>query len=718
MRKNSSKLLIIVCLMVLACFGFSACRKEDNNDEVKYNIYLSLNDNLYKTLSLTKEQLKNYDFPEPDEKNGYVFTGWKTEQDEEFDFNKLNGTNISLYGEYKSYFNISSDGVLTIDKSYDLSSIEEMIIPEVFEGKDITEIDSAAFSELTNLKIVSIADAITTIAAASFRGCTSLELVNIGAASQITEIGISAFKNCTKLKSITIPKLVTKIGYDAFENCYDLETVNFNAVNCADFAEKNEFGILNNLKLCFVNTGTNTDGVNIIFGNSVEKVPAFLCRGMTSLKNVQFKDNSVCTIIGEEAFYGCTNLKTVNIPETVLKLSDRIFSDCESLDVVDIHENVTEIGICAFSGCLGLKEINFNAKNCSDNYNKSAFLKAGDNSNNLVVSIGKNVEKIPAYMFEGCGITQIKFDDDTKCSLIDKCAFYSCKKLKEITIPETITKIEDKAFLYCQSVETINFNAVECADFTEESLSFDLVYDVDFKECVVNFGRNVKKVPAYAFYTRLRSDYDKDEKLVYLQSVKEINFDDNSVCESIGKKAFYSCKNLIKIEIPKNILFIYEGAFENCGYISEINYNASVCLGYSYDINYNYPFEGVGLGCEKSTLIIGKDVEYIPDNMFAMASITDVVFDNESNCELISEGAFSYCTRLTRIVLSPNVQNIEFAFKNMGSAELIIYILSLGTPQIDTSNMTKISAIYHYLEYQPQETGKYWHYVNGEPTVW
>ncbi len=74
------------------------------------------------------------------------------------------------------------------------------------------------------------------------------------------------------------------------------------------------------------------------------------CSGLSSVTI----PNSV-KIIDDKAFWGCKGLTSINIPNSVIRIGDYALDGCSGLTSINIPHSVTEIGICVFAGCSGLK---------------------------------------------------------------------------------------------------------------------------------------------------------------------------------------------------------------------------------------------------------------------------------------------------------------------------------------------------------------------------
>ena len=148
------------------------------------------------------------------------------------------------------------------------------------------------------------------------------------------------------------------------------------------------------------------------------------------------------TYIGSMAFHTCTTLVEIMIPDSVKTIEERAFAGCSSLTSIEIPANVTNIGLRAFVGCDLLSSVSVSE----------------DNTNYISVDgilYTKDMKKILCFP-AGKGDSSYIVSDGVE--VIADGAFDGCENLVSISLPESVTRIGFYAFLNCESLTSINFS--------------------------------------------------------------------------------------------------------------------------------------------------------------------------------------------------------------------------------------------------------------------
>ena len=526
-----------------------------------------------------------------------------------------------------------------------------------------------------------------------------------GTTYPVTSIGEYAFLNCSYLTSVTIPSSVTSIGYGAFQGCSGMTSVTVNGGNCRYDSRNNCNAI--------IETATNTliiGCMNTIIPNTVTSIGDEAFAGCSGLTSVTIP--SSITSIGEYAFDDCDGLTSVTIPSSVTSIGNEAFTECDGLTSVTIPSNVTSIGGGAFSDCYGLNEINFNATNCTSmgNSNNSVFYGC---LNLVSLSIGDNVQNIPAYAFYGCrGLTSVTIPSSV--TSIGNSAFFGCSGLTSVTIPSSVTTIGDKSFYGCSGLTSVTVRmenpvdieqhtftnrtnatlyvpygckaAYEAADYWKE---FKEIVEMTSQNSIITFAdANVKALCVGNWDTNGDGELDESEAAAVtdLGAVFQSNSSIKTFNElqyftgltSIGNSAFRGCSGLTSVTIPSSVTSIGNFAFSNCSGLTSVNIPPSVksigssafqdCSGLtSVSIPSSVSRIGYGTfwGCSGLTSVtIPSSVISIGESAFVRCSgLTSVSIP--SSVESIGEGAFSSCSGMTSVIIPSSVTSIgENAFSN------------------------------------------------------
>ena len=268
----------------------------------------------------------------------------------------------------------------------------------------VKEIKKDAFSQCFSLKEVKLSGTVTLVGGNAFFSCKSLEKIDLSGVGEIEfsafreckklssitlsesleTIGESAFFGCVALKEINIPSSVSYIGYDAFSGCSGLTKIGVQE-NSKYFASVD--GVLYNEAVtelyCYPQSKAAT---SFVMPKTVEKVHWGAFEQNKNLKSITVNfigtehngefSTGFASVFGDEvpsnvetvvlkeietvpanAFYGCTSIKKIVLPESVTEIGEGAFSGCTSLTSVNIPKGVKAIGDGAFKNCTSLKKI-------------------------------------------------------------------------------------------------------------------------------------------------------------------------------------------------------------------------------------------------------------------------------------------------------------------------------------------------------------------------
>lgn len=206
------------------------------------------------------------------------------------------------------------------------------------------------------------------------------------------------FGKCTGLKKVTLKNGVRSIGEDAFRDCSSLEGVIFENTVLEKISDGAFWGCsaLSSIAL--------PDSVTEIERNAFFE---------TGLRNIQLPEK--LTLIGGGAFCNCKNLKQVQLPPQLKELGEGAFFNCENLAQIQLPSQLNKLGTDAFRDCTSLDKIDIPA----------------------------GLKQIESATFCNTGLTSVTLHEGL--TKIEDWAFHDCLKLKKIRIPKSVTDIGELA---------------------------------------------------------------------------------------------------------------------------------------------------------------------------------------------------------------------------------------------------------------------------------
>ena len=313
------------------------------------------------------------------------------------------------------------------------------------------------------------------------------------------------------------------------------------------------------------------------------------------------------TEIGRAAFYNC-EITNVIIPDSVTSIGEEAFQFCLKLLNVTIPQHVTSIGEGAFAACQRMSEIKVSEDNkyfTSENgilYDKKEEVliqcprgKSGE------IKISDSVTKIGELAFYYCqDLTSMIIPESV--TNIGRLAFHHCEGLTSVTIPKNVTSIGETAFEGCLGLTEIKVSENNQYFTSENGILYDkkkkvLIQCPGAKEGKFIIPRNVTGIEKRAFEScekltsvTIPKGVTKIEEYTFAWCNSLSNVTIPKGMTSIGNAAFYSCTSLKSVTIPKSVTSIDKNAFDTSVELTIFCYKGSTAEKYAKTNKFKYQY--------------------------------------------------------------------------------------------------------------------------------
>ena len=391
-------------------------------------------------------------------------------------------------------------------------------------------------------------------------------------------------KNIANVEFSRDDKLVSRLGPSMFSGCINLQTVTFNdTIN--SIGDKIFSGCIN-----FVGSRSN----NTVRLENITRIGESAFEKCETLAGVKL--SSDLESIASKTFTGCKKLLEIQIPKSVTYIGGSAFAEDTALAKVTFEEGskLKTLGDNAFYNCAVLKSVNVGAKeNTLPEQVEETGVSVFQNCKSLPsFNINKALTYVAGSMFSGCtSLKTVAFEDGSVCNWIGPSAFSGCTSMNEIELPEYVKGICTKAFSGCEKLSKCivpdGFEFLDGAgnvDYKDIETTPGAEPYIGISEFTGSGGSAFAGCKVLSLAQKSREAELKPNQILIPELVTYIPIGTFSNCENItdvqmpqildiGSSAFSECSALPRVEVPDAVKIIRPRVFNKCSSLKDVIYS-------------------------------------------------------------------------------------------------------------------------------------------------
>lgn len=411
------------------------------------------------------------------------------------------------------------------------------------------------------------------------------------------------------------------------------------------------------------------------------------------------------TSIDEYAFYNCSNLTSVTIPEGVTGIGDYAFDGCSGLTSITIPNSVTSIGTCAFRGCSSLTSVTIPDGVTVISYGVFSYCPG---LTSIIIPDG--VTSFERSAFEGSSLTSINIPSgvtnigynalNNSVSIIHFASStpnvtYSWPNGATLFVPDDAVETYKAAWTsYASQIvpETSSAYLYDVSVTAKESSSA-VVEEIGEENAlkVVNLKvtGSINSYDVMVFRNKMLNLRNLDLSDATIVASNYTYYNNQYKTKDNVVTGYFAPSTLVNLTLPSNITALDDNAIRDCGQLTTISIPESVTSIGEHCFN----------GCSKiHSLTLPNGIVEIPFCAFTNCSNLRSINIPQS-VTTIGNSAFSVCSSFTSIDLPKGLKIIGAnAFNNCSNLEQIKlppYVESIGTNVF--YNCSKLNTIYVYI---------------------